>query len=346
MRAQDIHSLPYMPQLDGLRAILVLAVVFTHYYPEPYWPLGIFWAPLAVRCFFVLSGFLITTILLRDIAQAQSFLPAYGRFIARRALRLYPILLVSLLATAALGVAGTRETLPWHLFYLTNFYMAPLSLAEWPGGFGHLWSLATEEQFYLVWPLLIFLIPRSGLPKLLLAMILLAPVLRIAWTAFGFGETGGYVLAPASMDALALGALIATARPTARTLLLIGLTGLAIWAACTVFKLPYRADDMISLIIAHAGGTGAALFFMWLVTRTADGFSGIVGYALNNAVLRYVGSISYGIYILHNMVPYASGFSPHMNFAATVVLAALSWHLIERPIMRMGRQLSPRLRAA
>src|SRR4051794_27119956 len=80
------HSLPYMPQLDSLRAVSVFAVIYCHYVPADYWPFGINLAPLGVRCFFVLSGFLITSILLRDFAATKSFKSVYPSFIARRAL--------------------------------------------------------------------------------------------------------------------------------------------------------------------------------------------------------------------------------------------------------------------
>src|SRR4051812_40236575 len=115
------HSLPYMPQLDSLRAIAVLAIIYGHYVFRPYWPLGIDLVPLGTRAFLVLTGFLITTVLLRDVAGTPSFTSAYGAFIARRALRLYPLLFVIVVVTAILDVPNVRATLVWDLLGLTNF---------------------------------------------------------------------------------------------------------------------------------------------------------------------------------------------------------------------------------
>ncbi|HET7681517.1 MAG TPA: acyltransferase [Xanthobacteraceae bacterium] len=333
-----------MPQLDGLRGLCVIAVVYTHYWPKDYWPFGVFWAPLGVIGFFVLSGFLITSVLLRDLATAPTLPAAYGSFLARRALRLYPILLVVLLAASALHIGQTRETLAWHLFYLTNFYMAAIS--EWPVAFGHLYSLAVEEQFYLIWPLALFFLPRRLVPAALLLLVFTAIVFRIAWVAAGLGDTGMHVLTPAAFDALALGALLAFIKTKHKALPIIGLIGFSLWLASEWIVFPYRPD--LNLIFFSVGTTGAAMFFMWAVARLADGVSGPVGAVFNNAVLRYIGIISYGIYLLHGFMPYFLGatgyYIPPSQFypvatVATVVLAALSWHLLERPIIRAGRKI-------
>src|SRR5579862_3586601 len=103
------HSLAYMPQLDSLRAISVALVIYTHFWPVPYWLFGIYWGGLGVRCFFVLSGFLITSILLQD--DRPSFKDVYLAFLARRALRLYPLLLATLALALALNVGTIRETI-------------------------------------------------------------------------------------------------------------------------------------------------------------------------------------------------------------------------------------------
>jgi peptidoglycan/LPS O-acetylase OafA/YrhL len=117
-----VHSLPLMPQLDSLRAIAILAVLYTHYLPEKYWAFGVYWGELGVRLFFVLSGFLITSVLLRDLENSRSLKSTYFAFVSRRALRLYPVLLVALIVAAAADVGHIRETFFWHAAYLTNFY--------------------------------------------------------------------------------------------------------------------------------------------------------------------------------------------------------------------------------
>src|SRR4051812_50206568 len=107
------HSLPYMPQLDSLRAIAVLAIIYGHYVFRPYWPLGIDLVPLGTRAFLVLSGFLITAVLLRESSPPPSFEFAYGSLIAPRAQRVYlgPFLYVE--ATGIFGVPRRGEQDVW-----------------------------------------------------------------------------------------------------------------------------------------------------------------------------------------------------------------------------------------
>lgn len=326
---QDIHSLPYMPQLDGLRAISILLVLYTHYLPKDYWLFDVYWGGLGVRCFFVLSGFLITTILLRDIENAPSFLPAYGRFIARRMLRLYPVLLLTLLGGAALGVYGMAQSLPWTLTYTTNI-LASIN-NEWPASVAHLWTLAVEEQFYLLWPLVLFFTQRRALPYVLAAIIVVSPLFRMV-IRNTWNDVAGDALAPACFDALALGAVLAVIRGNARLINAIGAAGLFLW-------LTY------DYLIGEFGITGAAMVFMWIIAKAADGALPTI---FDNGGLRYIGQISYGIYVLHLPVWVAMPAQPKWIVAAvTIGLASLSWHLIERPIMRFGRKLSsPHLRAA
>src|SRR5262245_15048430 len=116
------HSLVFMPQINSLRAIAIFAVIYDHYVPENYWVFGIPWGALGVRLFFVLSGFLITSMLLRDVDKGPSFRSVYVAFLSRRALRLYPILLVTLVVATIVGIGPVRDTFLWHVVYLTNFY--------------------------------------------------------------------------------------------------------------------------------------------------------------------------------------------------------------------------------
>lgn len=131
MRATGSRSLAFMPQLHSLRAICILAVIYTHYLTEKYWLFGIYWGRLGVQCFFVLSGFLITSILIQESETASSFRPIYVSFISRRTLRLYPLLLVTLTVCAVLGINVVRDGFLWHVTYLTNLYV--IKVDAWPG---------------------------------------------------------------------------------------------------------------------------------------------------------------------------------------------------------------------
>jgi peptidoglycan/LPS O-acetylase OafA/YrhL len=343
VNSKSDHSLPYMPQLDSLRALAVLAVLNHHFFPQDIWvSLGVSWGALGVRLFFVLSGFLITTILLRDFAVATSLPLSYGKFVQRRATRLYPVLLVTLLVGAALDLYHVRQTLPYTLTYTFNFYAA--ATADWHGPVAHLWSLAVEEQFYLLWPLVLFIWLRKGYPiiPLLISLIVCSLASRIGMSAYGVGSVARETMPLASVDALALGALVAVLGPKHRAIAIIGGAGLLL-LTITAIPSPLFPDYETSLL-------AASMIFAWIIACAAGGFSGVTGAILNNAALRYIGIISYGIYVLHNFVPHYLdlfglrniGLLPFGALATitTIALAAVSWHLLERPIMRAFRPRS------
>src|SRR6478735_4517700 len=130
-----------LPQLDGLRAIAVGCVMAFHFIPgvEQIAPLG----SIGVRLFFVLSGFLITRILLAS--REQDLATATKSFYIRRSLRIFPVFYLVLAITWAMNIGPVRSTIGWHVTYLTNAYL--FDRGSWHGSISHLWSLAVEEQF-------------------------------------------------------------------------------------------------------------------------------------------------------------------------------------------------------
>ena len=145
----------YLRQLDSVRTIAVAMVIATHWIPKA----TTFWfnGGMGVKVFFVLSGFLITGILLDARGQADQ--SGVGRtavlknFYARRFLRIFPLFYATLALTFLLGVPTVRQFIWWLMFYLGNVLLA--LHGQWLSGIAHFWSLAVEEQFYLVWPVLI-----------------------------------------------------------------------------------------------------------------------------------------------------------------------------------------------
>ncbi|MGH7999853.1 MAG: acyltransferase family protein, partial [Brasilonema sp.] len=127
-KSENSSALKYMKQLDGLRAIAVFAVLYTHYLPEKYWLFDIYWGGIGVRLFFVLSGFLITSILLkcRDYitSRQQTLSFTLRQFYIRRFLRLIPLYYAILFLAALINIPPVRETLAWHIPYLSNIYFA------------------------------------------------------------------------------------------------------------------------------------------------------------------------------------------------------------------------------
>ena len=150
----------YMPQLDALRTVAVGLVITQHWFQvllPPFIKPGL----TGVHIFFILSGFLITGILLRmrdGMTQSQnSAFSAFKIYYVRRSIRIFPLYYFIVLCCIVIGVSNFREEWFVYLFYLANFLNPPFLG-------GHLWTLAVEEQFYLIWPLVILFMPKKYIP--------------------------------------------------------------------------------------------------------------------------------------------------------------------------------------
>jgi peptidoglycan/LPS O-acetylase OafA/YrhL len=348
-------SLRYMPQLDALRAFAVLAVMVHHflpvdrYIPTDFLTLGL----LAVRLFFVLSGFLITGILLSYRSDEPG--NALKRFYSRRVLRIFPIYYLTLFIALALQVRSIQQGAFWHLTYTSNF-IAPFH-PEWMGPASHFWTLAVEEQFYLVWPFIMLFVPRAYLTHVIVATIALAVIFRaLVLYVLPIPMEAGGVFTFATLDSLGGGALLALfhynekLRPHLRGFMKLCLVaGTAILAACTfcyVYRIGFRPLYTFLCL-------GVSLVFMVLIEKTSRGFSGKAKFLLEHPVVLYTGKISYGLYVYHNfmlaIVLYSlsktaapadySRIAP-LSFIATFAAAMLSWHLIEKPISRLKNKFS------
>jgi peptidoglycan/LPS O-acetylase OafA/YrhL len=339
-------------QLDAIRAIAVILVMIQHFDPgsTEWLELG----SVGVRVFFVISGFLITGILLRARDEAQRNGESRGRvlrnFYARRFLRIFPAYYLVILATWLLGVKQMRQSVEWHLSYLSNVYFFRLGTGNYY--VTHLWSLAVEEQFYLVWPLLMLFLPRRFLVPTIVTAILIGPLFRLMIILGGGNGWQASVLTPACLDTLGIGALMAALRMGGgqqfrrRLPAILGVAGLVIFLADAV-----GGHFSHSALWAVPFGFSIALWGAWVVVRAYEGFGGMAGRILRFGPLVYLGVISYGIYLIHNFVPWmvnhALGFSaqhempmpyrPMVMFAVSVGLASASWFLVERPINSLKR---------
>ena len=337
-------AVPYMPQLDGIRAFAVGAVILEHWasgYPRPLRQLvGAFdLGGLGVECFFVLSGFLITLILLQLKAGALPFGTALGHFYMRRVLRIFPAyylaLLVGLLLFAEMcGVAG------WHALYLSNLY--PVRHDAWPPIGGHFWSLSVEEQFYVFWPLLVLVSTPAVIRRLAIAGMVLAPLSRLLiWHVEGGPHIAIWTLPTSALDLLCFGAFLACTRRRA------GLLPAGVVALLAYLALWFLSRD--TLAFAVLGRTLTAVFFGALVAAAADGLRGPAGALLAWKPIVWLGMISYGLYIWHPFVPKAYvlavgtlGLDAQifgLQYIRLPLLAALlllvtsgSYYLLERPI--------------
>jgi peptidoglycan/LPS O-acetylase OafA/YrhL len=350
----------HLVQLDSLRAFAVMGVLVTHYLPSTttFVQFGYF----GVKLFFVLSGFLITGILLRGGTVDR--LRTLRQFYARRFLRIFPAFYLVLLLAAALAVPGIRDGFGWYASYLSNFWFI-FHFAHQRGNYAQpFWSLAVEEQFYLVAPALVLFAPRRHLRTILLGAAMAAIAYRAAAVHAGWNENAHTYAPAACLDSLGLGALLAVTRwqglsdRWTRWALALGLPLLALYISdnALTYHLSqgYRLQHWSYRLLYYTPvfrDTAIALVSVWLVARASRGFGGLAGRVLSFSPLVYVGTISYGIYLYHFFMVW--GFQREFGWirgqypnqalyllaltAAAIAIATMSWFAFERPINGLKR---------
>ena len=355
--------LRHMVQLDALRAFAAGLVLLYHFWRPA--RQSVHFGGIGVRVFFVLSGFLITGILLQSRKLLDSRQTPAGvairRFYIRRFLRIFPLYYLGLLIAWYGHVWGAQAGMAWHASYLSNVYFFLENAArpgQWGGHLAHFWSLAVEEQFYLVWPWVILFASRRWLPGIALGMVAAGAVFRLVVMAIT-GNDVTSILTPGCIDSLGVGAYLAmTVHPEFASHPQVCRIGApALWAGMLLFVAHQAAGytDDLALFRIVIFDLAVALPAVWLVARAAQGMGGLAGRILELASLRYLGTISYGIYVYHLMLPdllpqvarrlgYPDLFAPlgdqtvwYLIFysAASVVVAAISWHCFEGPINRL-----------
>lgn len=364
-----------MPQLDAIRAVAIFLVMIQHWAPAlvkiaP-------WGGIGVRCFFVLSGFLITGILLRGRDLIDSKRSTLGlqmrQFYIRRSLRIFPIYYLTLGVGCLLGMSVLRESIGWHVAYLSNFHIA--ARGEWHGYVSHLWSLSVEEQFYLLWPALILIVPRRWFLRVFVAAVAIAPMVRAALAvAYDPDALAVRVLLPCCLDSLVVGALLALGAERAggiRNIPASLLRRIAVTGVVAMMGLRLLHHFHIASVFEVAlSPTVEAAFFVTIIAAAARGVTGPIGRVLDNGFLRYTGRISYGLYLYHMFARYVGGmlgqkfgfnFPSESGFVQFAILfamsyaaAALSAYFIERPFNDLkrffptdaGRKSAPHVPAA
>ncbi len=348
-------------ELDGLRGIAIALVVLFHFglFP-PGW--------IGVQLFFVLSGYLISEILL--IEKEKPFPTYLSRFYWRRSLRIFPLYFFYLIITSALFAATDEPKSfeidwPFLVTYTTNF--GRLRVSDVGPAFGHLWSLAVEEQFYLLWPLAVYFCSLASLKRVILATIVLGPFVRaISYFAIrhlGYDELAGravYVLPFTQFDAFAFGAAISVwnlrnFQYPRRLIVAVGLLTALLGAAVILHQhFAYRAAFKASLgyqmyLLPDNGFIWAySLLNLFSAAAVICAIQRLptVGF-LRNSILSRTGVISYGIYVYHVPVLIGlkwllGGFAENHTLATFVayagsvfVVSELSFRFIEKPFLSM-----------
>ena len=345
-----------MPQLDSLRALAVFAVFATHFTAidqgsRPEFALG----NLGVKLFFVLSGFLIATILLdcRVAVAEKRTTNAYAlwNFYIRRFLRLMPIYLIYL-GFGALFLPGFSQHLLWFLAYAANFFFAihPEAFAVY---MPHFWTLAIEEQFYLLMPLVLLTVPTRYLLLVAVTTVAIGPVFRAAGLLAGFTSFQIGMMLPAQLDTLGMGVLLAVVRHLGdKTGQVRSLFDRHAWMVGAVLL---AVLSLVPLPEVRFVGMNLALGFLFcgIIAAASVGYRGWVGKVLELAPLVYLGRISYGLYVYHFNVSGAlrekvfpplgltMPESPVLRFLlftiTSIAIASISWYLIESRIIGLKR---------
>lgn len=338
----------HIAQLDAFRAFSVMFVLFAHFIRPDQVPVRdlLEWGRMGVLSFFVLSGFLITGILLehrRRIESGSSTMwLAWRSFIVRRTLRIFPLyFFVLFLFGYVIGVQNIRDNILAHVLYVSNF-----GQAIWQVNYGianHFWSLCVEEQFYLLWPLGVLTLALGATRYLCAAMLAVSAVCGLLWVSL---ELGGkfinYIPVGAPSFALSIGGFLAWQSKT-------GLDkrwwSLALPIALSVFVLAFFKQEYVGkfdgLLHDLSWSVISAWIIMTLCRREVPYFA--------NPVTVWIGKISYGIYVYHLLLTiYFPGLLTRLNLGddktasvflvktgATIVVASVSYLVLEKPFLKL-----------
>ncbi len=354
----------YVRGLDGLRALAVILVFLSHKAHVQAVDIG----RLGVWTFFLISGFLIVGELHRSRLAVERGTTGRRRalrvFLGKRARRILPVyyLLLAALAIAHATVyqRGVDLGLAWHAAFLSNLWIGVIRNG-WPGSTSHFWSLAVEQQFYLIAPVVLLATRASRHLACCAASVALAAFGHLLLVREGASPVLIYAFSPWNFALIALGGIGGIARsrgiaPGPRVAAALSWGGAAGVAFCLTLPrlMPGGAGGLTDLGLAVA--LGCLLF--WLVNRP----DALLATLLERAPLAYLGTISYGFYLFHNLVPAHFGALPGLyhrlhlppmlqilladllQFLLAALCAHLSWRYLERRLLARRKPLETGLR--
>ncbi len=342
-----------IPSLDGMRAVSILLVIMAHSsqsfsrwirFPFPY----LLYAHTGVLIFFVISGFLITSLLLKELDSTGSI--ALKRFYVRRAFRIFPAFYLYLSIILALALAGLLHT-PLRALFVTAVYGSDYFLGP-DGGYAslqHTWSLSIEEQFYLLWPTTLVFLGKRRAIVLAVFLILISPLSRVVTY---------FLLAPqhramvermfhSSIDTIMFGCLLALLWQNDRFNRLLR-TWMTPWSAAGALLFLLLLDPLLErrfrsgydfLAGMTLDGLSICVITLYVVRRPRT----LPGRILNLPLLRHIGIISYSLYIWQSVLCIEGARFAPFNLVAILVCAEISYWAIERPSLRLRDHVCRRM---
>lgn len=347
-------SLPYFKQLDALRCFSVFIVIFHHlpivdgsnyftYYFKNF---------TGVDTFFILSGFLITGILLKTKEKKTDIKSALKTFYIRRFFRIFPIYYLSILFLIIVNPSNYADYAINDILYVSNFKMG--FDGDFSGITPHFWSLSVEEQFYLFWPLLILLVPYKN-----------NNVLKAIIGVFVLGIAGQFILK--FMDYRLLGRLTIGAFAYLASGAFLSYTYhykneifnkiVKLWPAVFILTLLIPIQYVLGYDLSPELTILIYLFIgVVIVSKFVDGFNtSLIKSIFENNLIIYFGKISYGLYLyhfivihmlsgmnkfLHTSLPLAGTNGAMAKLVMTLIVATLSWYVIEKPLIKLKNKFS------
>ena len=348
------ESRRYIPEFDGVRGIAALSVVLAHCssgnesYSWIAYRLGL--GSLGVDLFFTLSGLLITGILL-NVRDSSKRMHALGIFFVRRSLRILPLYYLAIII-AWLFFSGFTANIWWFALYAVNIGKAVGVTGCAP--LNHFWSLAVEEQFYLLWPLVVIFCSNTTLVRISIGVVILSLCIRFALSSYGANDFAVTQLMPCCLEPLALGGLVALFRrqgiPFHPRIMVWAVTGFSLTIASML--LDQREADVV-------GRTAHAIWFAPMLWMIADSCPRLASWTLSSPIARYLGCISYGLYVWHipiMLVIRRSGpvselvgnlsddYRLIVEFiivaSASILVASASWFLFERWFIQFKKRFA------
>ena len=347
-------------QIDGLRAFAMLGVACVHWLPREL--RGPFPFELGLFYFLVLTGYLITGALLRERERGEATGQAWKgaamkQFQVRRGLRILAPYYVAVLFALLMGAKDVRAALPWYLLQGSNLHM--MELNEWPHYTAHFWSLAAQHQFYVLWPFVIWWVPKRWLTGVMIAFVAIAPISRIFSPMLKSWFAMPDLLPSFTCDYFGLGGLLALAVHRGLSFDHPGLRRAA-WLSFFGYAILYGFNEAGRTIpgLQVIQQTLLSIACCGVIAAASKGFPDWRGVILDHPAIQHLGKISYSLYLFHNLSPLLAGkilpwlwwnpwFEHGLGFGMRIsvfallawLLGWLCWRFIEVPMQGVKARL-------